>query len=255
MKEGAYDATLPGAPAAPDGNFMKEINGLLRMIRREPKIIPGEFDLNSLPGLLEKDDPVILDIGCNDGSHTLRFLSLFKHAGVYSFEPDPRAQARFKEKVTDERVRLFEVALAAADGSADFYVSGGYPSEEWEKVMPQGWDMSGSIRKPAEHRKAYPWCTFDQKIEVKTQRLDTWCREAGVDFIDFIWADVQGAEVDLIEGGQTALGQTRYLYTEYSNRELYEGQVRLETILKLLPDFAVATQYENDVLLKNKRYS
>ena len=232
----------------------KEVGEMLRLIRREPKITPGELDLNSLPELLGKEDPVILDIGCNDGTHTLKFLSLFKNPAVYSFEPDPRAQERFKTKVTDQRARLFNVALAAVDGSADFYVSGGYPSAEWEDVMPNGWDMSGSIRKPAEHRKAFPWCTFDQKIEVRTQRLDTWCRDESVEAIDFIWADVQGAEVDLIDGGQRALRQTRYLYTEYSNQELYEGQVRLGAILKLLPDFEVACRYKNDVLLKNKRY-
>ena len=234
--------------------LMKGISELLRVIRRQPKITPGEFDVNSLPELLGKDDPVILDIGCNDGSHTLKFLNLFDKATVYSFEPDPRAQERFKNKVTGERARLFEVALAAVDGSADFYVSDGYPSSEWEEVMPKGWDMSGSIRKPAEHRQAYPWCTFDKKIEVRTQKLDTWCRTENVDFIDFIWADVQGAEVDLIDGGQTALRQTRYLYTEYSNRELYEGQARLGTILERLPDFEIARRYENDVLLRNRRY-
>ena len=58
----------------------------------------------------------------------------------------------------------------------------------------------------------------------------------------------------MIDGGQQALQQTRYLYTEYSNRELYEGQVRLDTILERLPDFEIASRYENDVLLKNKRY-
>jgi FkbM family methyltransferase len=233
---------------------MKGISDLFGAIRREPKITRGEFDVDSLPELLGKVDPVILDIGCNDGSHTQKFLSLFDKATVYSFEPDPRAQERFKQKVTDERARLFEVALAAVDGSADFYVSGGYPSKDWEEVMPKGWDMSGSIRKPVEHRQAFPWCTFDQKIEVRTQRLDTWCQAENVNFIDFIWADVQGAEVDLIDGGQTALRQTRYLYTEYSNRELYEGQPRLKTILERLPDFEIARRYEGDILLRNKRY-
>ncbi|MEN9248224.1 MAG: hypothetical protein Q6L50_08560 [Gloeomargarita sp. GMQP_bins_120] len=37
---------------------------------------------------------------------------------------------------------------------------------------------------------------------------------------DFIWADVQGAEVDLIQGGLQALANTRYFYTEYANTEL-----------------------------------
>lgn len=224
-------------------------------IWQEPALSPGEFDLNSLPELLGKDNPVILDIGCNDGSHTQRFLSLFKEAKVYSFEPDPRAQERFRKQVTDERAKLFEVAISAMDGTTDFYMSGGYHSEECRERLPEGWDLSGSIRKPGDHLQVHPWCTFDKIIKVRTQKLDTWCREEGIEAIDFIWADVQGAEVDLIEGGQAALARTRYFYTEYCDRELYEGQVNLQTILKLLPDFDVLNRYENDVLLKNKQYS
>ena len=41
--------------------------------------------------------------------------------------------------------------------------------------------------------------------------------------IDLIWADVQGAEADLIEGGTEALRRTRYFYTEYNNQELIRG--------------------------------
>lgn len=222
---------------------------------QEQALTPGEFDPDSLPELLGKDNPVILDIGCNDGSHTQRFLSLFKEARVYSFEPDPRAQARFRQQVTDERARLFEVAIAATDGTTDFYASGGHPSDESKERLPLGWDLSGSIRKPGDHLVVHPWCTFDEIIKVRTQRLDTWCREEGLEAIDFIWADVQGAEVDLILGGQAALRQTRYFYTEYCNRELYEGQVSLPVILKMLPGFEVLKRYENDVLLRNKQYS
>ena len=98
-----------------------------------------------------------------------------------------------------------------------------------------------------------PWCTFDQLIKVKTLTLDTWCKNEGVEGIDFIWADVQGAEGDLISGGKQALARTRYLYTEYSNRELYEGQLRLQTLLSLVPDFTIVHRFAADVLLKNTR--
>jgi hypothetical protein len=84
--------------------------------------------------------------------------------------------------------------------------------------------------------------------------LDTWWQKAGVGPIDFIWADVQGAEIDLIQGGQQALAQTRYFYTEYSNAELYEGQIPLRDILKLLPNFQLVYRFSHDVLLKNKRW-
>ena len=119
--------------------------------------------------------------------------------------------------------------------------------------VPGNWDKSGSIRKPKKHLEVVPWCIFDQTIRVPTQRLDTWWQKAGVGQIDFIWADVQGAEIDLIQGGQQALAQTRYFYTEYANAELYEGQIPLRDILKLLPNFRLMRRFSNDVLLKNKR--
>lgn len=89
---------------------------------------------------------------------------------------------------------------------------------------------------------------------VSTRRLDTWAADEGVDSVDFIWADVQGAEIDLINGGRVTLSNTRYLYTEYSNRELYEGQVGLKTLLKSLPEFEVVHRFAHDVLLRNRRF-
>ncbi len=46
--------------------------------------------------LLQKPDPVILDIGCNDGTDAQCFLRLCPEAKLYCFEPDARAAARFK---------------------------------------------------------------------------------------------------------------------------------------------------------------
>jgi len=38
---------------------------------------------------------------------------------------------------------------------------------------------------------------------------------------------MQGAEGDLIAGGQETVANTHYLYTEYSDDEWYEGQPTL----------------------------
>ena len=76
--------------------------------------------------------------------------------------------------------------------------------------------------------------------------------------VDLLWADVQGAEVDLIEGGRETLARTSYLYTEYSNAELYAGQINLEEILARLPGWRVVQNFPTtedyaDVLLENTR--
>ena len=227
---------------------------LLGSMTSGPPVLPGGLDLDMLPGLLERDDPVILDVGCNDCSHTLEFLRLFKRAKVHAFEPEPRAMQSARHRVKDDRVSLYDVAISDVDGETEFFVSNGLPSAEWQQVRPNGWDLSGSIKKPKEHLVVHPWCTFDESIVVKTMKLDTWRRMQGLERIDFLWADVQGAEENLIRGGRETLRRTRYFYTEYSDQELYEGQIGLRKILWLLPGFKIVHRYAGDVLLVNKRW-
>nr|VFK11672.1 MAG: methyltransferase, FkbM family [Candidatus Kentron sp. LPFa] len=94
-----------------------------------------------------KSDPTILEIGANDGMHTLWFLELFDNPRIYCFEPDPRAIERFRKKVgRHPNVTLFEMALSDYNGEAIFYQSN----------SQYGWDQSGSIRKPKEHLTVFP---------------------------------------------------------------------------------------------------
>ena len=76
-------------------------------------------------------------------------------------------------------------------------------------------------------------------------------RNNGIDRIDLICADVQGAEGDLIDGGRQALARTRFFYTEFSDREWYERQVKLATITPKLPGFQLVEKLETDALLRN----
>jgi hypothetical protein len=82
--------------------------------------------------------------------------------------------------------------------------------------------------------------------------LDSWASEQGITKVDLIWADMQGAEGDLVAGGSETLAQTRYLYTEYSDEEWYEGQPTLARLVDMLPNFWILRRYRWDVLFENK---
>ena len=224
--------------------------------RRIPGITPGRQSKSDVRSWVTSDRPVILDIGCNDGTHTRWFLELFPEAIVHCFEPDPRPRRRFAENVHDPRAHLYPIALSAEDGTAEFHQSGGSPPASLgpRPRHPGGWDYSGSIRRPKAHLEKHPWVTFPGRIEVPTRRLDGWLDEQGdIDVIDLIWADVQGAEVDLITGGPEAFSRTRYVFMEYSELELYEGQIGLRRILRMLPRFEIVTRYKDDVLMRNRK--
>ena len=222
--------------------------------RHLPLVSSTEINSELIKELIGKENPTILEIGCNNGAHTLWFLEIFRNPILYCFEPDPRAISRFKINVGERsNVRLFEVALGDRNGEIDFFQSSGQRSDEEAKQMPDGWDQSGSIRQPKEHLAVHPWVKFDRKIKVAILTLDAWIGRHGIDSIDFIWMDVQGAEIDVFRGGVDALSRTRFIYTEYSDQQLYQGQFGLRKLLKFMDGFEVVARYPGDVLLRNRK--
>jgi 2-O-methyltransferase len=232
---------------------LKRLNKLIYyQIKREPPVTDSSISKEFISRLVSRPNPTILEIGCHDGTNTLWFLEIFNSPKIFCFEPDPRAASRFKQNIGNSpEISLFEYAIGNKNGKTTFYMSSGRESE----AMPEGWDCSGSIRKPKNHLKVHPWCKFEKNIIIETKTLDTWRKEQGIEKIDFIWMDVQGAEIDVIRGGRNTLKNTRYLYTEYNDKELYEGQISLKRLLKELVEFDVIVRYPDDILLKNKNES
>jgi FkbM family methyltransferase len=216
------------------------------------KIVNKDYDLgltkDKIKKLLNKEDPLVLDIGANNGRDSREFFLTFKNPTVYCFEPDLRAIRKFKNRLDYKNCKLFEVAISDRDGKANFFVSG-------EGDMAGGWDGSSSLKKPIE--KNFEGITFKERRIVRTVKLDSWIKENKISkVIDFIWTDVQGAEKEVIKGGiKTLTNQTKYFYTEVGNDQGYEGAPKLNDILKLLPSFELVKDFGGDVLLKNKKFN
>ena len=181
-----------------------------------------------------------LELGAHTGTDTA-WMARLPAVTIHAFEPDPRNHpTRFPNVV------LHRAAIADRDGSAPFVLS----THGWG----QQWTHSSSIKRPKNHLQRYP-VTFGDAIEVPIVALDSFSRQNNLGVIDFIWADIQGAEGEMIRGGRQTLARTRYLYTEYSDDELYEDQATLSDILELLPEFRIIELWSDDVLLENRLFS
>lgn len=199
---------------------------------------------NEIKKLIKKNDPFVLDIGCYDGKDSEE-LSVALTCDVYCFEPDPASRKLFRKKhVDNRRLHLYPYAVTNIDGVVNFFTSN----------HPQ----SNSMRQPKEHLKIFPDVVFTETIKVDGIKLDTWVKSFGHrhKVIDFIWADVNGSEADFILGAPMALSNTRYLYIEVANKELYEGQQHCDMIESMLPTFKAVAESgwgENfgNLLLKN----
>lgn len=215
-----------------------------------PEVRPNDLTPERIAALVDRDRPTILEIGCHEGTDTERLLDVMPNAHVHCFEPDPRPRARFEARWKgDRRVTLWPVAVGAESGEVPFYQSSGAPENG-----SGDWDYSGSVLKPKTHLEAVPWVKFETTINVPIVRLDSWWSNSGIGPIDFIWMDTQGAEADVFRGGKKALASSRFVYSEYNNSEMYEGQLDLVNLIRLLPPgFKVLERYPDDVLLHNRR--
>jgi len=201
---------------------------------------------SEIKNLINKENPIIFEIGCADGGDTLEFINSFNDLEIYCFEPEPKNIKLVKERINYPKHHLFEGVISDVNGDLIFNRS--------RTDNPDDLSYSGSIKKPKEHLNEWSFIKFDEQITVKSITLDTFCDENNIELIDFIWADVQGAEENLILGGLNTLNsKVRYFYTEYSNKEYYEGQLKLESLLNLLGNnWELIQDFGSDVLLKNK---
>ena len=76
-------------------------------------ISPGALSAAKIRLCVGKDDPIIVEVGANNGQTTVEILRAMPRATIYAFEPDPRAIAKFRAAVTHPNVHLYECAIGA----------------------------------------------------------------------------------------------------------------------------------------------
>jgi FkbM family methyltransferase len=197
-----------------------------------------------------------LDIGTYDGADAVEMSRLFDGAEVHCFEADPRSQRLFQKLNEGNGLILHRLAIGGIDGYCDFYESDSETRRHY--AFQEEWSASSSLKKPKFHLELFSDVQFKEPIQVPCQTLDSWYKQniAGR-LIDFIWADVNGAEGDLIRGGTKTLNEhTRFLYIEFSDKEIYEGEIKKQELLDLLPNFAEIGVFNflgnfGNVLLRN----
>jgi FkbM family methyltransferase len=143
------------------------------------------------PGLLRHhadmifEGSTVLDVGANIGNHTV-FYALTRAARVYPFEPHPRANALLRKTV--ELNGLEEVDLT--------HVDFGIGSEEGELF----------VRTPSAGNLGASRLDTAGSDMVKVQRLDNLAFTGPVSFIKI---DVEGMEMDVLDGASELIAEHR----------------------------------------------
>ncbi len=219
--------------------------------------MPANLDVHSLlQQLFPPQTPprVIIEVGSHYGNDTVRLRRAFPRARLIAFEPDPRNIYLAKRSEIHKVVEYVQAAVSDTDGEATFYLSDGHPPGVPKAAAVTGWSQSSSLKQPDQVTKLLPWLKFERTSKVKTVRLDTYCTQHEVGVVDFLWADVQGAEDLLIAGAQQTLAKTRYFFTEFGKDNYYKSEIGAREVLSRLPNpstWQVMAHWDRDLLARN----
>lgn len=146
-----------------------------------------------------KTSIVIFDIGAHVGESIDFFRRIFPGALLYSFEPDPDSFAKLKS-FADDKTFCFNIALSDKTGQVDFFRN---RIAHTNSLLPVNINSEDSIylQKVRLGQETWELDRFNKKIIVNAKRLDEFCAEQGVEHIDLLKIDVQGAETKVLRGG------------------------------------------------------
>lgn len=185
------------------------------------------------------EKPIILEAGAHIGRDTLKMSLIWPRGTIYAFEPVPALYAQLIERTKNqENVSCDPRALSNVNGTAILHVSSGAST------------AVSSLLEPYEYKVQRPDVLF-HPINVATITLDTWALDMNILSIDFMWLDMQGAELAVLQAGTSILKTVKALLIEVNLTERFKGNPNQETVTAFMQSQGFAAQAQ-DVPKHNK---
>jgi FkbM family methyltransferase len=191
-----------------------EVSGLTRLGQEVRSIFDKEYrrafrNLRHLPRLQYR---WIIDGGANRGAFTDAFLRLHRPERIVLVEAIPELAENLRARYADDaRISVVAAALSDTNGRAQFEINRS--------------DASSSLL-PIDPRNS-EWFARDlavaRTIQVSTLTLPELMSREGLQTIDLLKLDLQGAERLVLTGGAEVLDRVQVIYTEVFFEQLYAG--------------------------------
>ena len=137
-----------------------------------------------------RDAHVVFDVGANGGIYSLAAIAARPTAVVHAFEPTPEIAERLRQtiRMNGLSATVHETAVSQLDGYAALRRCG----QEVGGNEGMNYVVIGGAGE-----------------QVRTVRLDSVCSELGLERVDLLKLDIQGAEADALEGARELLSSGR----------------------------------------------
>lgn len=164
----------------------------------------------------------VADIGANSGQFALVAKECFPNARLFAFEPLSDPVGKFERVFAgDPQVVLHKAAIGPQAGEANIYVS-------------RRDDSSSLLPITALQDRLFPGTAEEGTKLVRVGRLEDFLSEDDIEPPALLKLDVQGFELQALQGCEDLLHRFAWVYVECSFYELYAGQAYADTVIAWL---------------------
>ncbi|MDD5036826.1 MAG: FkbM family methyltransferase [Methylococcaceae bacterium] len=164
----------------------------------------------------------VVDIGANRGQFALAARRWAPAARVISFEPLPEPAAKFRAVFADDpRVTLHQVAISPERGETTIHVSARD-------------DSSSLLPITAMQNNLFPGTAEAGTATITVGPLANYVPAEAIESPALLKLDVQGFELQALQGCEDLLYRFTHVYVECSFVELYAGQAFADEVISWL---------------------
>ena len=187
-----------------------------------------------------KEVEVIFDVGACHALESVELSKKYPNAKVYTFEANPVSYNVCLENTEGyDSITVINEAVNDYDGLCKFY-----PMDK-EKTITTWEDGNQGASSLYRANGQYDFIEkyVQYEIEVPCTRLDTFCERNGIDKIDIIWMDLQGAELKALQSLGSLLDTVQIIHTELEMNPMYEGQCLFSDVNEYLTNNGFDLEY------------
>jgi FkbM family methyltransferase len=162
----------------------------------------------------------ILDVGSRDGLQSIELKGHFTNAKVLAIEGNADMMPTLRKNVlAHSDIKPIEAVINDYVGESIFY------RIDKEKPITPHLDGNPGASSLFIADESYQLEKYHQiPVPVKCYTLDYICDEEGVDSVDLIWMDLQGAEIKALSGFLNRLPHLKYIWVEVTHSTIYKKQ-------------------------------
>ena len=190
---------------------------VLKIETLERQIMSGQFKW-----LQEMGIHTILDVGANVGKFSVKLNKIINDAMIYAFEPLGDCYELLLNSTKHfKKIKCYNVGLGKESKDAVIFHNEFSPS-------------SSLLEMNNLHKDAFPYTKLSTQERIKICSLDEMIDKINWEKKVLLKIDVQGYELEVLEGAEVSLDYVDIIIIETSFSELYKGQPLFDSIYEFL---------------------